>query len=41
MSFTLTTNRASERVMAKAGLRRDREIVHAGLPHVLYRLALG
>lgn len=40
VSFTLTTNSASERVMRKIGLVRDREIEHAGLPHVLYRLAL-
>jgi [ribosomal protein S5]-alanine N-acetyltransferase len=37
VAFTLTTNRASQRVMQKIGLRFDREIEHAGLPHVLYR----
>jgi len=36
--FTLTTNRASQRVMEKAGFTYERDIVHAGLPHVLYRL---
>ena len=40
VSFTLTTNTASRRVMEKAGLEPAGEIVHAGLPHVLYRLAL-
>ncbi len=39
--FTLTTNRASQRVMEKAGFEYEREIVHAGLPHVLYRLTAG
>jgi [ribosomal protein S5]-alanine N-acetyltransferase len=39
--FTLTTNRASQRVMEKAGFAYEREIVHAGLPHVLYRLTAG
>jgi ribosomal-protein-alanine N-acetyltransferase len=38
VSFTLTTNRASQRVMEKAGLGFERRIEHAGLPHVLYRL---
>ena len=36
--FTLTTNRASQRVMEKAGFEYARDIVHAGLPHVFYRL---
>jgi ribosomal-protein-alanine N-acetyltransferase len=36
--FTLTTNRASQRVMEKAGFEYERDVVHAGLPHVLYRL---
>ncbi len=35
---TLTTNRASQRVMEKAGFEREREIVHAGSPRVLYRI---
>jgi len=40
VSFTLPDNLASRRVMEKAGLAFDRDITHAGLPHVLYRLAL-
>ena len=36
--FTLTTNRASQRVMEKVGFRFEREVEHAGLPHRLYRL---
>jgi RimJ/RimL family protein N-acetyltransferase len=36
--FTLTTNRASQRVMEKAGFEYERDIVHAGLPHVFYRI---
>jgi RimJ/RimL family protein N-acetyltransferase len=37
VAFTLPDNRASRRVMEKAGFEYEREIVHAGLPHVLYR----
>jgi RimJ/RimL family protein N-acetyltransferase len=37
VAFTLPTNVASRRVMEKSGFRYDRDIVHAGLPHVLYR----
>ena len=40
VSFTLPENVASRRVMEKAGLAFDRDITHAGLPHVLYRLRL-
>lgn len=36
--FTLTTNRVSQRVMQKAGFEYERGVVHAGLPHVLYRI---
>lgn len=36
--FTLTTNLASQRVMQKAGFRYERDMVHVGLRHVLYRL---
>ncbi len=36
--FTLTTNRASQRVMEKAGFEYERDIVRAGGPHVFYRL---
>jgi RimJ/RimL family protein N-acetyltransferase len=37
VAFTLPHNLASRRVMEKAGFRYEREIEHAGLPHVLYR----
>jgi RimJ/RimL family protein N-acetyltransferase len=40
VSFTVPDNVASRRVMEKAGLVFDRDITHAGLPHVLYRLRL-
>jgi RimJ/RimL family protein N-acetyltransferase len=36
--FTLPTNARSRRVMEKAGFRYERDVEHAGLPHVLYRL---
>ncbi|MBP0002006.1 MAG: GNAT family N-acetyltransferase [Cyanobacteria bacterium SID2] len=35
--FTLTTNRASQRVMEKLGFHHDRAFLHVGLPHILYR----
>lgn len=37
IAFTQPTNLASRRVMEKAGFLYARDIVHAGLPHVLYR----
>jgi RimJ/RimL family protein N-acetyltransferase len=37
VAITRPTNLASQRVMEKAGLVREREIVHAGVPHVLFR----
>ena len=37
--FTLPTNIASRRVMEKTGFTYERDIVHADLPHVFYRLA--
>jgi ribosomal-protein-alanine N-acetyltransferase len=37
VAFTLPGNAASRRVMEKAGFTYERNIVHAGLPHVLYR----
>jgi RimJ/RimL family protein N-acetyltransferase len=40
VAFTLPHNIASRRVMEKAGFVYEREIVHAGLPHVLYRRML-
>jgi [ribosomal protein S5]-alanine N-acetyltransferase len=36
--FTLTINRASQRVMEKTGFEYEREVVHAGSPHELYRI---
>jgi RimJ/RimL family protein N-acetyltransferase len=41
IAFTLPDNMASRRVMEKAGFAYDREISHAGLPHVLYRRRRG
>ncbi len=38
LSGTMTTNVASRGVMAKLGFRYDADVLHAGLPHVLYRL---
>ncbi|HLL56048.1 MAG TPA: GNAT family N-acetyltransferase [Myxococcaceae bacterium] len=38
VSFTLPTNRDSRRVMEKQGFRYEKDITHAGLVHVLYRL---
>ena len=38
VAFTLPHNRASRRVMEHCGFTYDRDIVHAGLPHVLYVL---
>jgi ribosomal-protein-alanine N-acetyltransferase len=36
--YTLPTNRASQRVMEKVGFQYERNIIHAGLDHVFYRL---
>jgi RimJ/RimL family protein N-acetyltransferase len=38
VGFTLTTNRASQRVMERAGFRLDRVGSRSGLPHAFYRL---
>jgi ribosomal-protein-alanine N-acetyltransferase len=38
VAFTLPDNLASRRVMEKAGFSYERQIVHEGLDHVLYRL---
>jgi ribosomal-protein-alanine N-acetyltransferase len=38
ISFTLTSNAASRRVMEKSGFSYEREFEHLSLPHVLYRL---
>ena len=37
VAIALTTHPASQRVMEKAGLAYEREIVYEGLPHVLFR----
>jgi RimJ/RimL family protein N-acetyltransferase len=37
VAFTLPTNLASRRVMEKSGFVYERDIIHVGLPHVLYR----
>lgn len=39
VAITLPANRASRRVMEKAGFRTDGTIDHVGLEHVLYRRA--
>jgi ribosomal-protein-alanine N-acetyltransferase len=36
---TVDVNHASRAVMEKLGMRCERDVVHAGLPHVLYRLS--
>lgn len=36
--FTLHTNLGSQRVMQKVGFVYERDIIHANLPHVVYRL---
>lgn len=38
--FTLTTNQASQRVMEKLGFKYEREIIHANLTHLFYRLTV-
>jgi ribosomal-protein-alanine N-acetyltransferase len=40
IALTLPTNVASQRVAEKAGFRRAGECLHAGLPHVLFRMRL-
>ena len=37
VAFTLASNAPSERVMQKLGFAREKNFVHAGEPHVLYR----
>jgi RimJ/RimL family protein N-acetyltransferase len=39
IALTLPYNHASRRVMEKSGFSYDRDVAHAGLPHVLYRQA--
>jgi [ribosomal protein S5]-alanine N-acetyltransferase len=41
ISFTVHGNAASRAVMDKLGMTYERDIEHAGLPHVLYRLERG
>jgi [ribosomal protein S5]-alanine N-acetyltransferase len=38
VSFTLVGNVASRRVMEKLGFAFERDVIYAGMPHVLYRL---
>jgi [ribosomal protein S5]-alanine N-acetyltransferase len=38
VAITTPPNLASRRVMSKAGLVYERDIVHAGLPHMLFRI---
>jgi len=38
VAITTPANLASQRVMQKAGLAYERDIVHAGTPHVLFRI---
>jgi ribosomal-protein-alanine N-acetyltransferase len=40
VGFTLTTNLASQRLLQKLGLRFERYLEHAGLPHWFGRLDL-
>lgn len=37
VAITTPANLASQRVMQKAGLAYERDIMHAGVPHVLFR----
>jgi RimJ/RimL family protein N-acetyltransferase len=37
VAFALPDNLASRRVMEKTGFVFERDIIHAGFPHVLYR----
>jgi ribosomal-protein-alanine N-acetyltransferase len=38
VAIALPDNRASQRVLAKVGLAYEREVGHAGVPHMLYRI---
>lgn len=40
IGYTLEVNTASQRVLEKAGMRHQRNFVHAGLPHRLYRYSV-
>jgi RimJ/RimL family protein N-acetyltransferase len=37
VGITLPTNAASQQVMRKAGLQYERDFIHAGVPHLLFR----
>lgn len=37
IAYTLTTNYSSQRVMQKIGMKYERDFLHVGLPHQLYR----
>ena len=38
VAITTPANLASQRVLEKAGLARERDIIHAGIPHQLFRI---
>jgi RimJ/RimL family protein N-acetyltransferase len=40
VALVLPTNVPSQRVAEKAGFRQDGEVIHAGLPHLLFRQRL-
>lgn len=40
IALVLPANRASRRVAEKVGFETDDEVIHAGLPHLLFRLRL-
>ena len=37
VAYTVAGNRASRRIIEKVGFRFERRIVHAGVPHLLFR----
>jgi ribosomal-protein-alanine N-acetyltransferase len=41
VAFTLPENRASRRVMEKSGFALEGPMIHAGVPHVLFRRTAG
>jgi ribosomal-protein-alanine N-acetyltransferase len=41
VAFTRVDNGASQRVMQKLGMTYEKDFVHAGLPHVMYRAVGG
>jgi len=40
VALVLPTNAPSRRVAEKAGFEEDGEVIHAGLPHLLFRMSL-